>query len=69
MKRFLTLIFIAIVGFTVNDVQKEYVTLDWGEVNIPHNEADSEVVLSFEGAAFLNTELPIPVYSRFFSLY
>ncbi|MCF6357667.1 MAG: hypothetical protein L3J54_07660, partial [Draconibacterium sp.] len=68
MKRFLILLIIVIVGFSVNDVQKEYITLDWIGVSGAENEEFKDVVLNFEDASFLNDELPIPIYSQRFSL-
>ncbi len=68
MKRFLILLIIVIVGFSVNDVQKEYITLDWINVSDAENEEFKDVVLNFKDASFLNDELPIPIYSQRFSL-
>ncbi len=68
MKRFLILLFVVIVGFSVSDVQKELIVLNWIEVDEPYNEDDARVLFNFENACFPNAEVPLPVYTRFFKL-
>ena len=68
MKRFLILLSIVIVGFSVSDVQKETIVLNWMSLEMSDSEYDVEGILNFENASFSNDEIPIPIYSQNFKL-
>mgnify|MGYP000991417408 CR=1 FL=1 len=68
MKRILFLLFVIVVGFTVKDVQKEFVVLSWSEVKMSDNELDGGFFMNFEGAGFTESEIPLPIYFRSFDL-
>lgn len=68
MKKFLILLSIIVVGFSVNDVQKELIVLNWTEVEESGSEGGAAILFNFENACFPDAELPLPVYSRIFKL-
>ncbi len=68
MRRFLFLLSVIGVGFTVSDVQKEIVVLSWSEVDVSYNELNGGFFMSFKDAEFTESELPVPVYFQTFPL-
>jgi len=68
MKRFLILLFVVIVGFSINDVQKESITINWIGIDNPDSQDGKSFMLNFENASFSDAELPIPIYSQNFIL-
>lgn len=68
MKKYLFLLFIIIVGFSVDDVQKEFVNLNWQLMDSASNKESNEVVLNFENAQFPIPGSSIPVYYRIYNL-
>jgi hypothetical protein len=64
MRRYIFLLFVIIAGFSVNDVQKEIITLEWSDITgriISEEDVLVETILS---------EMPneLPVYSRLFDV-
>ena len=68
MKKYLFLLFIVVVGFTVGDVQKEFIVLKWDKTVITENGVQVYTELNFPDAGFPDAESIIPVYFRIFSL-
>lgn len=69
MKKYIVLVFIIIVvAFTVNDVQKEFITLNWQEQNNLNLLESENLMPVFENAGFSEDEFHIPVYSKIFDL-
>jgi len=69
MKRILFLFFvIVVVGFSVGDVQKEFIILEWGDAEVPGQEAVMDGFLGFENAYYTNSESPVPMYFQSFEL-
>lgn len=68
MKKYLFLLFIVVVGFTVGDVQKEFIVLKWDKTVITENGVQVYTELNFADAGFPDAESIIPVYFRVFNL-
>ncbi len=68
MKKYLFLLFIVIVGFTVGDVQKEFIALNWDKTAMSENGVQVYSDLNFEDAGFPDAESIIPVYFRIYKL-
>jgi len=68
MKKYIFLLFIIVVGFSVNDVQKEFITLNWKKIDTQEALAAFRFDLSFENAEFSNSENSLPIYKRMFDL-
>ncbi len=68
MKRLLFLLFIIIVGFSVNDVQQEHVVLNWESANSLQIAKEMGIPYCFEGAAFAGSDELLPVFSRIYNL-
>ncbi|HSO89448.1 MAG TPA: C25 family cysteine peptidase, partial [Draconibacterium sp.] len=68
MKKYLFLLFIIVAGFTVGDVQKEMIVLNWNELVKNENGISLYTDLNFENAGFPDSESNIPVYYRIYSL-
>ncbi len=68
MRKFLFLMFIVVVGFSVNDVQREHVILDWNELSPAAAKGNGEVVLNFDDASFSDSNGILPIYSHQFDL-
>ncbi|NQU55043.1 MAG: type IX secretion system sortase PorU [Bacteroidetes bacterium] len=64
MRKYIFLLFIIVVGFSVSDVQKEQITLNW-VINLDNPE---QPVITFENAFFDDNEPFIPIFSRVSSL-
>ncbi|MDB4583778.1 hypothetical protein N9164_11545, partial [Draconibacterium sp.] len=62
MKKYIILLFIVIVGFSVNDVHKEFITLNWGKIDLANDINPNKFDLSFENANYLGDENSLPVY-------
>ena len=68
MKRYIFLLFVFIVGFSINDVQKEFITLNWEiYANLNSFEQDKSP-LTFENAVFPDVNSAIPVFSKTYPL-
>ena len=68
MKKYLFLLSIVFVGFTVGDVQKEFIVLNWDKTVITENGVQVYTELNFADAGFPDAESIIPVYFRVFNL-
>jgi hypothetical protein len=68
MKKYLFLLFIIVAGFTVEDVQKEFIVLKWNEISNAEDGIPVYSELNFENAGFPNPESIIPVYCRIYEL-
>ena len=68
MKRYTFLLFLFIVGFSINDVQREFIVIPW---EISDKIGDSQPLkpeITFTNATFPFTGSSIPVYSKNYSL-
>ncbi len=65
MKKYIYLLFVFIVGFSIKDVQKEIITLNWEETT---SEMKNGVKIFFENTDFPNLSSELPVYSRLYDL-
>lgn len=65
MRKFLFLLFVVIVGFAVDDVQEELVTLDWSNSAGSFYE-DAGVVTMLQNTGFPLTTSNLPEYSRIY---
>jgi hypothetical protein len=68
MKRLLFLLFILTVGFSVNDVQKEHIVLNWKSANSLQVAKERGIPYCFEGASFADFNELLPVYLRIYNL-
>jgi len=68
MKKYLFLLFIVVVGFTVGDVQKEFIVLKWDKSVNTENGVQVYTELNFADAGFRDAESMIPVYFRVINL-
>ena len=64
MKKFIYLFFIIVVGFTVHDVQKEIITLEWIEIL---GKEENDAYVFFENSDVL-TSHSLPAYSRVYKI-
>ncbi len=65
MKKYILLLFVVIVGFSIDDVQKEIITLEWTEtVGL----VDKGALVHFENASLSESSLELPVYTRLYDL-
>ena len=64
MKKYIFLLFIIIVGFTVGDVQKELIVLEWNDIMVFENGDSVCNELNFDDAGFPDSETQ---YSCFLS--
>ncbi|MBT3383545.1 MAG: type IX secretion system sortase PorU [Prolixibacteraceae bacterium] len=68
MKKYIFLLFIIIVGFSVNDVQKDFITLNW-EIPANLNSSDkNKIAFTFENAVFPDVNSSIPVFLKTYPL-
>jgi len=67
MRRILFLLVVLIVGFTVNDVQKESVVLDWSDPSGSY-EVENGIVAYLQQKEFPGKEEEIPLYTRLYPL-
>lgn len=65
MKKYIFLLFVVIVGFSANDVQKEIITLDWTETS---GRIENGALVFFENADFLDHGTELPLYTRLYKL-
>ncbi len=65
MKRYILLLFIVIVGFSVDDVQKELITLEWAEID---GQAENDALVFFENLDSPQSAGRLPVYTRLYNL-
>jgi len=68
MKKYLFLLFIVVVGFTVGDVQKELIVLNWDKTVKTEKGIQVYTELNFADAGFPDAESLIPVYFRVINL-
>ena len=68
MKIFAILVFITFIGFTVGDVQKELIVLQWNDISVVENGNTVCKELNFENAGFPDAENNLPVFYRTFDL-
>ncbi len=68
MKRTVFLLLIAVFGFTSNDVQREFISLEWEKVDKPAFSAAENIGLTFNNAVIPDSDDLLPVYSRQFNL-
>ena len=68
MKKFTFLLFILVVGFTINDVQKEIIILNWQFIDNPDINATENNNFSFDNAVFIDEVNSLPVFSKIYSL-
>ena len=68
MKKYIFLLFIIVVGFTVEDVQKEFVVLNWDKTAMNESGVQVYSELNFDDAGFPDPESMLPVYSRIYDL-
>ncbi|WP_346856519.1 type IX secretion system sortase PorU [uncultured Draconibacterium sp.] len=65
MKKYIFLLFVILVGFSVDDVQKEIITLKWSEST---GLAEGDAFVSFENANLIDSPNELPVYTRLYPL-
>ena len=65
MKKYIFLLFVILVGFSVDDVQKEIITLEWSEST---GLAEGDAFVSFENANLIDSPYELPVYTRLYPL-
>ncbi|MCY1721352.1 type IX secretion system sortase PorU [Prolixibacteraceae bacterium Z1-6] len=65
MKKYLFLFFVILVGFSVDDVQKEIITLEWSEIA---GKSEVEATVFFENADLSVAQNELPVYTRLYDL-
>lgn len=65
MKKYILLLFIIVVGFSVNDVKKEIITLEWTETV---GAVDNDAFVFFENTDLQKAENVLPVYTRLYTL-
>ncbi len=68
MKKNAFLLFLFIAGFTANDVQKEFISLNWNFVDEKEKNAGIFDEFSFENAVILQSESGIPVFTKIYPL-
>ncbi len=68
MKKYLFLLFIIVVGFAVEDVQKEFISLNWKETSITAEDIPVYAELNFENADFPVPGSLVPYYTRIFDV-
>ena len=62
------LLLIAVFGFTSNDVQREFISLDWEKVDKPAFSAAENIGLTFKNAVIADCDDLLPAYSRQFNV-
>ncbi len=65
MKKYIFLLFVVIVGFTVADVQNEIITLGWTNQT---GETENNTLVFFENADFPASSNELPVYTRLYCI-
>lgn len=65
MKKYLLLLFIVIVGFSVDDVRKEIITLEWAETA---GKLENEALIFFENVDSREFKSELPIYTRLYNL-
>ncbi|WP_340111303.1 type IX secretion system sortase PorU [Maribellus mangrovi] len=68
MRKFLFLLFVVLVGFSVDDVQRESVMLDWTSETSSFND-DAGVVAWFINPGLTANAEELPVYTRLYTVY
>ncbi len=64
MRRFFLLLFVILVGFTVNDVQTEFILLDWKKINEFHVGQYGGIDQSFPEAVYPDAPSMVPFFVR-----
>ncbi len=67
MKKFTFLLFILVVGFTINDVQKEFIILNWQFIDNPDISTTEAEIFSLDNAVFIDAVYSLPVFSKIYS--
>ncbi len=65
MKKYIFLLFVIVVGFSVDDVQKEIITLEWSDKT---GLAEGDAFVSFENTNLTDSPHELPVYSRLYPI-
>ncbi len=65
MRKYIFLLFTVIVGFTVDDIQREVITLEWQDTA---EETENNALVFFENAGFPESTGQLPVYTRLYNL-
>jgi hypothetical protein len=65
MKKYIFLLFVVIVGFSANDVQKEIIMLEWKETS---GQIENDALVFFENSDFLESGTELPLYTRLYNL-
>lgn len=68
MKKYIIFFFIVLVGFAVDDVQKELIVLKWNNNGIAAQQTLSDAIFTFESASFIDEDAIIPVFARIYDL-
>ncbi|HKI88161.1 MAG TPA: type IX secretion system sortase PorU [Draconibacterium sp.] len=68
MKKYTFLLFLFIVGFTINDVQKEFIVISWKISNNSDENNPGGTVITFDNAAFPYAGSALPVYTKTYPL-
>ncbi len=68
MKKYTLLLFLFIVGFSINDVQREFIAIQWEIYNIPEEAKLPGVIITFNDAVFPNAGSALPVYTKTYEL-
>jgi hypothetical protein len=68
MKKYTFLLFLFIFGFTINDVQKEFIAISWKKSDGVNKVNPDGTLITFENAAFPNAGSALPVYSKTYNL-
>ncbi len=67
MRRFLFLVFVIIVGFTVSDVQKESVVIDWSDPTGAY-QVENGIISYLQHPGFAEYQAELSLYSRLYPL-
>ena len=67
MKKYTFLFVLFIVGFTINDVQKEFIAISWKISDVAPQNSDG-VFITFKDAAFPKAGSALPVYTKTYPL-
>uniref|UniRef100_UPI0032180B2E type IX secretion system sortase PorU n=1 Tax=uncultured Draconibacterium sp. TaxID=1573823 RepID=UPI0032180B2E len=65
MRKYIFLLFVILVGFSVDDVQKEIIILNWSENS---GQEEKDVSVFFENANLTESPNEFPVYTRLYNL-
>ena len=68
MRRFFLLLFVIIVGFTANDVQTEFILLDWKKMDEFQVRQHGGIECSFQEAVYPDAPSMVPFFARSYQI-